>query len=42
MEYTTKMKGYELEDYNYTFCESCKEWLEEMEMVVDVEKYSRR
>ena len=30
MEYTTKMKGYELENYNYTFCESCKEYLEEM------------
>lgn len=31
MEYTTEMKGYELEKYNYTFCESCREWVEEME-----------
>jgi hypothetical protein len=42
MEYTTEMKGYELEDYNYTFCESCREWVEEMESEYAVERYYRR
>ena len=42
MEYTTEMKGYELEDYSYTFCESCREWLEDMEMVAEAERFSRR
>lgn len=42
MEYTTKMKGYELEDYNYTFCESCREWVEEMESEYAAERYYRR
>ena len=42
MEYTTEMKGYELEDYNYTFCESCREWVEEMESEYAAERYYRR
>lgn len=42
MEYTTEMKGYELEDYNYTFCESCREWVEEMESEYAAERYNRR
>jgi len=42
MEYTTKMKGYELEENNYTFCESCKEWVEEMESEYAAERYYRR
>lgn len=42
MEYTTKMKGFELKKYGYTFCESCEEWLEDMEMEAEAERYSRR
>lgn len=42
MEYTTEMKGYELEDYNYTICESCREWVEEMESEYAAERYNRR
>lgn len=42
MEYTTEMKGYELKDYNYTFCESCREWVEEMESDYAAERYYRR
>ena len=42
MEYTTEMKGYELENYNYTFCESCREWVEEMESEYAAERYYRR
>lgn len=42
MEYTTKMKGYELKKYNYTFCESCKDWIEEMESEYAAERYSSR
>lgn len=41
-EYTTEMKGYELEEYNYTFCESCREWVEEMEFEYTAERYNRR
>lgn len=41
-EYTTEMKGYELENYNYTFCESCREWVEEMESEYRAERYYRR
>ena len=42
MEYTTEMKGYELENYNYTFCESCRERIEEMESEYAAERYYRR
>lgn len=42
MEYTTEMKGYELKDCNYTFCESCREWVEEMESEYAAERYYRR
>lgn len=38
IEYTTEMKGYELKKYDYTFCESCKEWQDEMDEYV----YERR
>ena len=41
-EYTTEMKGYELENYNYTFCESCREWVEEMGSEYATERYYRR
>lgn len=41
-EYTTEMKGYELENYNYTFCESCRERVEEMESENTAERYYRR
>lgn len=41
-EYTTKMKGYELLKYDYTFCESCKEWIEEMKSEYEAERYYRR
>ena len=40
-EYTTEMKGYELENYNYTFCESCRERVEEMESEYTAERYYR-
>lgn len=42
MEYTTEMKGYELENYNYTFCESCRERVEEMESEYSAERYYKR
>lgn len=41
-EYTTEMKEYELENYNYTFCESCRERVEEMESENTAERYYRR
>lgn len=41
-EYTTEMKGYVLENYNYTFCESCRERVEEMESENTAERYYRR
>lgn len=40
--YTTKMKGYEIEELGYSFCESCKDWVEEAEEVYESERYSRR
>lgn len=42
IEYTTKMKGYELENHNYTFCTSCREWAEEMESEDAAARYDRR
>lgn len=42
MEYTTKMKGYELEKLNYTFCESCREWVEEIGSEYAIKRYDRR
>lgn len=42
MEYTTEMKGYELEDYNYNFCESCREWDEEMKSEYAAERYNKK
>ncbi len=41
-EYTTEMKGYELKKHNYTFCESCKDWIEETESEYDIERHSRK
>lgn len=40
--YTTEMKGYEIEELGYSFCESCKDWVEEAEEVYESERYSRR
>jgi len=40
MEYTTKMKGYEVVKLGYTFCESCKEWEEEAEEIYESERYT--
>jgi hypothetical protein len=37
-----EMKGYEIEESNYTFCEWCKEWLEEAESEYESSRYSRR
>lgn len=42
IEYTTKKKGYELKNHNYTFCTSCKEWAEEMESEDAAARYDRR
>ncbi|MCQ2274586.1 MAG: hypothetical protein MJZ86_07325 [Bacteroidales bacterium] len=38
----TKMKGYEVIQYDYTFCESCKEWLENAASESVANRYSRR
>ena len=40
--YTTKMKGYEIEELGYSLCESCKEWAEEAEEFYEAERHYRR
>ena len=42
IRYTTKMMGYEIEENGYSFCESCKEWLEEAEEEYESERYIKR
>lgn len=37
-----EMKGYEIEDLNCTFCDWCKEWLEDAEADYESSRYYRR
>lgn len=37
-----EMKGYEIEDANYTFCVWCRDWADDIEMGYQADKYTRR
>ncbi len=42
ISYTCRMMGYEIKEHEYSFCESCRDWLEDAEEYYDSEMNIRR
>lgn len=41
-QYTTQMKGYEIDEHGYTLCEICKDWASDTQDFYESEQFTRR